>query len=71
MLEDRVRKKLKDWKKIFLSTAGRMVMIKSVVQAIPTYLMSLFLLPEQTCQRINSLSASFLWGPKSDERRIH
>jgi len=36
-VQDRVWKKLKGWKEKFLSIAGREVLIKSVVQAIPTY----------------------------------
>lgn len=41
MLEHRVRKKVKDWKRRFLSGAGKMVLIKAVAQSIPTYLMKL------------------------------
>lgn len=71
MLEDRVRKKIKDWKRRFLSAAGKTTLIKSVVQAIPTYIMSCFLLPEQLCQRLNSISANFFWSQKEDCKRIH
>jgi hypothetical protein len=49
-LADRVWKKLKGWKEKKLSFAGRGVLIKAVVQAIPTYLMSCFLLPKKMCK---------------------
>lgn len=71
MLIDRVRKKLKDWKGRWLSNAGRTVLIKHVAQAIPTYLMSVFLQPEEVCSKINALTANFLWGRENDEHRIH
>ncbi|XP_057802954.1 uncharacterized protein LOC131018247 [Salvia miltiorrhiza] len=71
MLVDRTRKKAKDWKRRFLSGAGKTVLIKSVLQSIPTYLMSCFAIPDQICQRLNSVAASFFWGQKNEERRIH
>ncbi|XP_057785638.1 uncharacterized protein LOC131003172 [Salvia miltiorrhiza] len=71
MLEDRVRKKSKDWKRRFLSAAGKSILIKTILQAIPVYLMSYFLIPEHVCKRLNSLSAQFFWGQRHEERRIH
>ncbi|XP_057811479.1 uncharacterized mitochondrial protein AtMg00310-like [Salvia miltiorrhiza] len=71
ILVDRTRKKAKDWKRRFLSGVGKVVLIQSVLQSIPTYLMSCFSVPEQICQQLNSLAASFCWGQKKDERRIH
>ena len=64
-------KKLKSWKEKFLSTAGREILIKSVVQAIPTYVMSCFLHPIGLCEHIESMVSKFWWGSKQDERKIH
>ncbi|PWA55547.1 hypothetical protein CTI12_AA426470 [Artemisia annua] len=44
-LLDKVLQKLQGWKQKVLSQAGREVLIKSVIQAIPTYAMQCFLLP--------------------------
>ncbi|XP_057792367.1 uncharacterized protein LOC131009155 [Salvia miltiorrhiza] len=71
MLIDRTRKKTKDWKRRFLSGAGKMVLIKSVLQSIPSYIMSCFALPSQVCQNLNNVAARFFWGQKNEERRIH
>lgn len=49
-LKDRVRRRLMDWKTKLLSQAGREILLKAVVQAIPTYSMSLFLLPQRFVQ---------------------
>jgi hypothetical protein len=46
---ERVRKRLQDWKLKFLSQAGKEVLLKVVVQAIPAYCMNLFLLPNTLC----------------------
>ncbi|XP_058741794.1 uncharacterized mitochondrial protein AtMg00310-like [Vicia villosa] len=71
MVIDRVWKKLKGWKEIFLSRAGKEVLIKAVAQAIPTYIMSCYKLPEATCNEIEKLLANFWWGLKNGERKVH
>ena len=48
---DKVLKKLKGWKERNLSFAGRGVLIKAVAQAIPVFVMTCFLLPQETCDR--------------------
>lgn len=45
-----------------LSKAGKDVMIKSVFQSIPTYLMSLFLLHSSLEDEIETLINNFWWG---------
>ena len=64
---ERVRKKLMDWKLKFLSQAGKEILLKAVIQAIPTYGMSLFLLPKALCIEINSLMRIFWWGQQGKE----
>jgi hypothetical protein len=66
-----VWKKLQDWKLKFLSQAGKEILIKAVIQAIPTYSMSVFLLPKILCNDLNSLMQRFWWGHQSTENRIH
>ena len=54
-LKERVWSKLMGWKEKLLSQAGREVLIKSVAQAIPTYTMSCFQLPNRLCQDLESM----------------
>lgn len=67
-LVDRVIQKLKDGKDKTLSQAGKEVLIKAVVQAIPSYSMNCFLLPITTCQEIEKATARFFWGATEKER---
>ncbi|XP_058774462.1 uncharacterized protein LOC131648749 [Vicia villosa] len=71
LVAERVWKKFKGWKENFLSRAGKEVLIKAVAQAIPTYIMSCYHLPESCCKEIEALLAKFCWGSKDGERKIH
>ena len=69
-LKERVAHKLSGWKEKFLSMAGKEVLIKAVVQAIPTHTMSCFLLPKSLCAELNSMVSNFWWGQKNDECKM-
>jgi ribonuclease HI len=70
-IKDRVWKRLGDWKLKLLSQAGKEVLLKAVIQAIPTYSMSIFLLPKGLCLEINALMQKFWWGNQENGSRIH
>jgi len=69
-IESRVRKKLDGWKEKFLSKAGKEILIKVVVQAIPTYTISVFQLPKTLCNSINLMTSQFWWGENSKRKRV-
>ena len=58
------------WKEKLISKAGREILIKTIGQAIPTYSMSLFKLPNAICDKINSLLSNYWWGQTKDEKKI-
>jgi hypothetical protein len=68
---DRIWGKLKGWKERNLSFAGRSVLISAVVQAIPTYMMSCFLIPKDICSQIERAICKFWWGGKEGQHKIH
>jgi len=66
----RVKERLDGWKEKFLSQAGKEVLIKAVVQALPTFCMSVFRLPQSLCKSLNSLISHFWWGQKTNKGRV-
>ena len=70
-IKEKVWKKLQGWEEKLLSQAGREVLIKVVVQAIPTYTMSCFKIPIGLCSEIESLVKKFCWGQRGERRKIH
>jgi hypothetical protein len=66
-----VTKGLSNWKIKFLSQAGKKVILKAVVQAIPTYSMWVFQLSISLCKEINKLMKNFLWSHLSNNSKIH
>jgi hypothetical protein len=51
-LLEKATNKLKGWKEKRLSFAGRAVLISAVIQALPTYTMSCFMLPKHMCDQL-------------------
>ena len=58
-LKERLATKLSGWKEKMLSQAGNEILIKVVAQAIPTYTMSVFKLPDTLRDELTSLIRSF------------
>jgi hypothetical protein len=70
-IKERVIQKLHNWKTKFLSLVGKEVLLKAVIQAIPTYSMSIFLLPIGLCKDLNKIMQSFWWGYLNNDSKIH
>lgn len=49
-LKDKVRKKVVNWDGQLISKPGKEILLKTVIQALPTYAMSVFLLPLEMCR---------------------
>ena len=67
--------KLAKWKADCLNMAGRMVLVKSVLDGLPTYWMSIHQVPPSVVKQIEQIRRNFLWGHYSSQdvkkRRLH
>lgn len=62
---EKFEKKLASWKMQYLSLGGRITLINSVLDSIPTYFLSLFPIPEKVQRRLDQLRRDFLWEGNS------
>ncbi|KAL2941454.1 hypothetical protein RDABS01_029804 [Bienertia sinuspersici] len=53
-LEEKIRKKIDSWKFKFLSQAGRVVLCNSILVALLSHIISIYLLPKQVSRRITT-----------------
>ena len=54
-----------------MSKEGKGVLVKSVLQAVPTYTMGCFMLPKKLCGQLTSVSSNFWWGANEGQRKVH
>ena len=66
----KIRKKLSVWKGRNMSFAGRVCLIKSVINAISLFFLSFFKAPIGVCKEITKLQSKFLWGWGAEGRKI-
>ena len=69
-VKEKLAKKLAGWKEKLLSKAGKEVLIKAIAQAIPTYTMSCFKIPDSLCDEMTSLIKNFWWGQWKEEHKM-
>ncbi|GAU39667.1 hypothetical protein TSUD_60340 [Trifolium subterraneum] len=55
----------------YLGLPGKRLLIKVVVQAIPSYIMSCYTIPEGSCANIESMLSKFWWGSSEQKNKIH
>lgn len=70
-LKERILMKLEEWKENMLNQAGKEVLIKAIIQAIPSYAMSIVHFPKKFCKGIYSTIARFWWNSHGKQRGIH
>ena len=62
LILDRIKKKLNSWNLKLLSIAGRLTLIKVVLNNLPIYYLGLFKMPKQVMRKIISLQSRFSLG---------
>ena len=70
-IKEKIWRKLQGWEGKLLSQASREVLIKAVIQAIPTYAMGCFKLPLGLSHEIETMIKKLWWGQRGEKRKIH
>ncbi|XP_028099863.1 uncharacterized protein LOC114299345 [Camellia sinensis] len=68
---ERVQRRLASWKCQYLLKGGRLTMFKNVLSSIPTYFMSVHVIPVLVAHWLEKLQRDFLWGSGGDNFQYH
>ncbi|XP_024042737.1 uncharacterized protein LOC127899877 [Citrus sinensis] len=61
-VKETVWKKLQGWSMKYLSRAGKEILLKTVAQAVPNFLINIYLLPLELCKELEIMMNSFWWA---------
>ncbi|XP_074347096.1 putative mitochondrial protein AtMg00310 [Apium graveolens] len=61
-LKDNVNMRIRSWDGIFISRAGKEILVKQVAQALPVYAMNVFLLPQEITTSIEKCLMKYWWS---------
>jgi hypothetical protein len=70
-LLERIIERLNGWKEKILSSGGKEILLKAIIQSIQVFAMAVFKIPKQLCKEKNDAMASFWWGDSEEKRRMH
>ncbi|WOG87552.1 hypothetical protein DCAR_0206781 [Daucus carota subsp. sativus] len=71
-IKEKLQERIKNWDNKNLSKSDKEVLIKSGAQRLPSYAMSVFLLPAVVCQELEMAMSKFWWRSKgSNTKSIH
>ncbi|WMV31952.1 hypothetical protein MTR67_025337 [Solanum verrucosum] len=68
---EKCERRLVNWKSQYLSLGGRLTLINSVLDSMPSYMMSLFPIPDGVIDRLDALRRNFLWEGNSETKKFY
>ena len=63
-LLDKMKQRLSSWGLRPLNLPSRLILVKTIMQAMPIYLFSILLAPKSVLREIRSMQRNFLWGSR-------
>ncbi|KAL8131281.1 hypothetical protein AgCh_007272 [Apium graveolens] len=71
-LKDKVKRRAQSWDGKLINQGGKEVLVKAVIQSLPTYAMSVFLLPLEITKDVERSISKFWWNTKKTaSKSIH
>lgn len=67
---ERVKLRAQSWKHKLLSMAGKEILIKAILQALPTYVMSIFKIPTDIINQVEVIIRRFWWGSSDNKKKL-
>ena len=66
---EKIKSRLASWSFRSLNIASRIVLLKSVLQSIPIYPLSVMAAPKGVCTRMREIFGKFIWGGPKKQRK--
>jgi hypothetical protein len=70
-LNDKILKRLDGWQSTSLSYGGKLILFNACLSCIPTYAMSMYLLPKTVVKKIDIVRKRFFWQGGANKRKYH
>jgi hypothetical protein len=70
-LKSKFTKRASDWVEKYMTGAAKEIMVKAVLQSLPTYAMGIFRFPAGLVDDLSQVIRNFWWGDEHDRRRMH
>ena len=70
-LIEKAEMRLSSWHNLSLSPASRIILINSVLSMLSLNILSVFLIPKETADKLNSIFARFLWAGSQTTKPIY
>jgi hypothetical protein len=70
-LNDKILKRLDGWQSTSLSYGGKLILLNACLSCIPTYAMSMYLLPKTVVKKIDIIRKRFFWRGGANKRKYH
>jgi hypothetical protein len=68
-IEERIEKKLSNWKGKYLLVEGRLVLINYVLSSLPMFMLSFFKVPKGVLENIDYFRSRFFWQHDSQKKK--
>ena len=70
-LVEQISKRISRWQTKMLIFGGRLTLIIFLIDALPTYMIVLFLIPPGVVNRLDSIRTKFLWQGNKESKGYH
>jgi hypothetical protein len=64
-------KRASDWIEKYMSSGAKEILVKAILQSLPTYAMWVFRFPSGLIEELNQIVRNFWWGDEHNRRRLH
>jgi hypothetical protein len=71
LLVEKVLKRLAGWQRASLSSGGKLILLDACLSNIPTYVMSMYLLPKTVIKKIDGTRKRFFWQGGGVKKKYH